>query len=252
MPVGHDHHPDRIAERLAEPPSRSLLGDAVLGAMDGSVTTFALVAGAWGAGLGAAVALTIGIAKLFADACSMAISNLENVQAEAEARTQIRLREREEIREFPEGEREEVRQILARFGLRGETLDRAVEAVTSDPERWVELMLREEHGMGAAPPRPWSAAGATFGAFVLVGGIPLLPFLATPLVPALQTGETVFVWSLGLTALAFLGIGYAKAHMLGIGPVQGALRTLGLGALASGVAWGTARLAAVLTGVAVG
>ncbi len=45
----------------------SYLGEFVYGAIDGSVTTFAVVAGAAGANLSPSVALILGVANLFAD-----------------------------------------------------------------------------------------------------------------------------------------------------------------------------------------
>ncbi|MBI2664163.1 VIT1/CCC1 transporter family protein [Candidatus Woesearchaeota archaeon] len=53
----------------------SHLGDFVYGAIDGAVTTFAVVAGAAGANLSAAIVLILGFANLFADGFSMAASN---------------------------------------------------------------------------------------------------------------------------------------------------------------------------------
>ncbi|MBS3091290.1 VIT1/CCC1 transporter family protein [Candidatus Pacearchaeota archaeon] len=54
---------------------RKYLPDFVYGGIDGSVTTFAVVAGAIGASLGSAIILILGFANLFADGFSMAISN---------------------------------------------------------------------------------------------------------------------------------------------------------------------------------
>ena len=51
------------------------LPDFVYGSIDGTVTTFAVVAGAIGASLSSAVILILGFANLFADGFSMAISN---------------------------------------------------------------------------------------------------------------------------------------------------------------------------------
>ncbi len=52
----------------------SSLGEFVYGAIDGTVTTFAVVAGAAGAGLGSAVIVVLGFANLFADGFSMGTS----------------------------------------------------------------------------------------------------------------------------------------------------------------------------------
>jgi VIT1/CCC1 family predicted Fe2+/Mn2+ transporter len=50
----------------------SILGNVVLGASDGIVTTFAIIAGSSGAKLPAFVIIVLGLSKLFADALSMA------------------------------------------------------------------------------------------------------------------------------------------------------------------------------------
>lgn len=46
------HHPEEIRRRLREPARSSSLPDAILGGIDGCVTTFAVVSGAFGGGLG--------------------------------------------------------------------------------------------------------------------------------------------------------------------------------------------------------
>lgn len=43
-----EHRPEVIRSRLAQPPGYCYVGDAVLGGIDGCVTTFAIVAGAVG------------------------------------------------------------------------------------------------------------------------------------------------------------------------------------------------------------
>ena len=47
----HSHDPEQVARRIAELRQPSYIGDAVLGAIDGGITTVAIVAGAVGAGL---------------------------------------------------------------------------------------------------------------------------------------------------------------------------------------------------------
>ncbi|HSK91915.1 MAG TPA: hypothetical protein VK875_11450 [Euzebyales bacterium] len=46
-----EHEPEAVARRLARAPSRSYLRDLVYGAIDGTVTTFAVGAGVAGAQL---------------------------------------------------------------------------------------------------------------------------------------------------------------------------------------------------------
>lgn len=61
---------------------RRYIRDLIFGAVDGTVTTFAVVAGAVGAGLGSGVILVLGITKLIADAFSMAVSNYLGTRAD--------------------------------------------------------------------------------------------------------------------------------------------------------------------------
>lgn len=63
---------------------RKYLGEFVYGGIDGTVTTFAVVAGSMGASLNAAVILILGFANLFADGFSMAVSNYLSVKSQFE------------------------------------------------------------------------------------------------------------------------------------------------------------------------
>ena len=60
---------------------KSYLGEFVYGAIDGAITTFAVVAGAAGANLSSTVVLILGFANLFADGFSMAASNYLSTKA---------------------------------------------------------------------------------------------------------------------------------------------------------------------------
>ena len=68
----HSHHPAEIAHRLAEGPKASYLRDWVYGGIDGTVTTFAVVAGVVGADHSTKTFLMMGAAHLIADGLSMA------------------------------------------------------------------------------------------------------------------------------------------------------------------------------------
>ena len=65
------HTREAIQARLAAGPTRSDLRDFIFGAIDGTVTTFAVVSSVSGAGLGAGVIIILGVANLVADGFSM-------------------------------------------------------------------------------------------------------------------------------------------------------------------------------------
>jgi VIT1/CCC1 family predicted Fe2+/Mn2+ transporter len=170
-----EHAPEAIRQRLAQPPAR-YLRDFVYGSIDGTVTTFAVVSGVAGARLSMTVVMILGFANLIADGFSMAVGNFLATRAETQFRQSLRRREEESIRRHPEGEREEIRQILMRKGFAGHDLERASGIITAETKRWVDMMLQEEHGLALESSSPWRAGLSTLAAFIGVGILPLAPF----------------------------------------------------------------------------
>lgn len=220
----HSHSPQAIRERLAMDHQPSYLRDAILGGIDGCVTTVAVVASVFGAGLPGVVAFVLGMASLVADAFSMAVSNYQAVKSDHDNRRQLREQEARHIAQAPEGEREEIRQIFHNKGFEGETLERIVSTITSDRQLWIDTMLQEEFGHSLNGPVPWRAGMATFLTFIVVGLVPLLPFL----VPVFA-GTQVFLAS-GLAALAALfAVGWMKGAVLSMNRLRAGTETLVMG-----------------------
>jgi VIT1/CCC1 family predicted Fe2+/Mn2+ transporter len=226
------HEAAAIEARLAMARQNSYLGDAVLGGIDGCVTTFAVVAGAAGAALPAGVAIILGLANLLADGFSMAASNYQRAKSEHELLERARAVEETHVREVPEGEREEVRQIFAAKGFQGEVLDEIVRGITQERKLWVDTMLTEELGLRLDPPSPLAAALTTFLGFCAAGIVPLLPYLLPGLPQA-----WVFPVSAVATALTFFGIGLFKGRVLGQASCRSGCETLLVGGAAAALAY---------------
>ena len=126
----HGHHPGEIAERLEKGPRASYLRDLVYGGIDGTVTTFAIMAGVVGADLSAGAVIVLGIANLLADGFSMAAANYSSTKTEIGEYEQVRRMEERHVDLAPEGEREEIRQIFQAKGFEGEALETAVNVIT--------------------------------------------------------------------------------------------------------------------------
>ena len=211
------------------------LRDGVLGAVDGTVTTFAVVAGTVGASLPGGVVVVLGVANLIADGFSMGISNFLGIKAEVEQDRQTAVREAASIRGDPAAGRERVRRIFAAKGFAGPDLDRVTEVITADERVWVDTLVREEHGIGDREVRPFRAGLATLVAFVVVGFLPLFAFVGDALWPG-RFGDP-FLLSSAMAGIAFFGVGVAKARVVGQQQLRGGIETLLVGGSAAAMAY---------------
>lgn len=203
-----DHTPEAIRTRIAAATQHSYIGDGVLGAIDGTVTTFAIVAGATGAQLGGGIALVLGLANVLADGFSMGVSNYLKSKSDRAVVERARRAEEAHIEEIPEGEREEIREIFRAKGFDGEMLDAVVKIITKDRKRWVDTMITEELGLPLETPEPVRAAWVTFSSFLVAGLIPLAPLM-------LVRSENWFEISAVVTAITFALIGMVKGRLVG-------------------------------------
>ena len=224
-----------IRRRLSAGYQHSYLKDFVYGAIDGAVTTFAVVSGVAGAALSGQIVIILGMANLLGDGFSMAVGNFLGTKAEAQQREQARRMEEDHINEVPEGEREEIRQIFAKKGFEGKELERVVDVITSDRKQWIDTMIREEFGLSLEGPSPWRAAMTTFAAFVLIGFLPLVSFVIHLVNP--QISLDPFAVSASLTAVAFFIIGALKARYIGQGWINSGMETLLVGGCAAALAY---------------
>jgi vacuolar iron transporter family protein len=211
--------------------------DVVLGMSDGLTVPFALAAGLSGAVANARVILIAGVAELAAGAIAMGLGGYLAARSEADTWASELRREHEEVDEVPSEEQEEVRKIFRGWGLEGDTLERATHAVCADHKRWVDFMMREELNLMEPDPRRARISALTIGGSYVAGGaIPLAPYLlAIPVTSALAL-------SVAVTLAALAVFGGVKGRLTGRPPVAEALRTVLVGALASGAAYTLARL----------
>ena len=224
----HEHTVEAIRQRISQV-EHSYLRDWIYGGIDGTITTFAVVSGVAGAGLSPMIVLILGFANLIADGFSMAASNFLGTRAEQEDFRNLEDIERRHIEMAPEGEREEIRQIYIQKGFKDEELEKAVELITSDKERWIKTMLTEEYGLPSQVRSPVKAAGSTFTAFVICGFVPLIPYLFTK--------NYDFLISSILTGIVFFLIGSLKSLWTNSSWYRSGFETFSIGALAAILAY---------------
>jgi len=214
-----------------------IVRDVVLGMSDGLTVPFALAAGLSGAVASARVILIAGAAELAAGAIAMGLGGYLAAKSEADTWTSELEREKDEVRDIPAEEKEEVRRVFRAWGFHGAALEEAADTICANHDRWIDFMMREELNLSEPDPRRARISAVTIGgSYVLGGAIPLAPYLLSVPVP---TGLLI---SVAVTLAALFLFGAVKGRLTGRPPLREALRTVLVGALASSAAYSLARL----------
>lgn len=232
------HKPDQHSESVHAPGGHQLR-DVMLGLNDGLVAAFAVTSGVAAAFVNPKVVVMAGLAEMLGGAVSMGLAAYASARAQYEFYESERQREHDEIRRWPEREREEIRGIYRGKGFNGALLDQIVTHITADPTRWRDVMMSEELGFGADVAEPPSRSALIVGGSYLVGAaVPLLPylFMAPPLgilASGIATVAVLFVVGAAKTLITTRPWWRSGFESMGIG-IAAALVTYGAGRLFAG------------------
>lgn len=219
------------------------IGDLVYGANDGIITTFAVIAGSAGAHFEPSVIIVLGLANLIADGFAMGTGNYLGLRSRQSYELRERTIEEEEIDQWPEEERQEIRDIYRQKGLTGSVLEEVVAIITKDRRQWVDEMLLGELSIFDSKEGPlWLHGAATFAAFVFVGSIPLLPYLMAP-----ATQSSFLLASVG-AGFALFAVGSLRTLVTSGSWGRSGLEMLAVGGTAALVAYGIGSVAKIWIG----
>ena len=210
------------------------LGEIVYGGIDGAVTTFAVVAGAVGAGMNSSVIIILGLANLLADGFAMSVGAFLSAKSEIDNYHRHKNNEYLSVDRKPEEERAEVEMIYKNKGFTGPLLKEVVDTITANKDRWVDVMMKDELEMQEPLKSPFKMGTMTFAAFVSVGFVPLTVYIYD-YISVLRAN--LFLISGVLTSIAFLFIGFVKTYITKTSRFKGMLETLVLGGLAAALAY---------------
>lgn len=235
--MAHAAHSDEHLNRMLKEDGRrsQYLADAVLGATDGVVTTFAIVSGGAGGGVSAGIILIMGCANLIADGFSMAVGNYLGGRSQQKFWQAEKEREIWEVENLPHSEREEIRQIYRQKGFDGKALEQIVDTLTRDKEIWVDEMMREELGIQQDRIEPLTSGVVTFAAFAVGGAFPLVSYVWAFLNSA--AGDAALAFSVGVTGVALFGVGAARRFMTRTSWWKSGLEILTAGGIAAAAAF---------------
>ncbi len=211
------------------------LSEIVYGGIDGTVTTFAVVAGSVGAGLSAKIVLILGFANLLADGFSMGVGAYLSSKSDKELYDKKRLDVMNNVQGERTGDENIIRKLYKRRGFKGKLLDEAVEVAMNDKDHFVDMVMVEEHGLMPEKKSPFAIGLATYLAFIFVGFTPLAAYVFDGIFG--WEYEHLFLIAAILSGFAFAGIGLLKSQVASTNKPRAIVETLILGALAAGVAF---------------
>lgn len=208
----------------------------IYGGLDGTITTFAAVAGVAGAALSPGIVLIMGLANLVADGLSMSIGDYLSSKSESEYEAAEREREAWEVENYPEGEKRELMEIYEARGMSARDASAVVEIIAKDKESWVDTMMVEELGIVPNDESPMGNALATFLSFAIFGFLPIAAYVLALFIPALKSAQ--FTLACLLTGATLFGLGAFKTTITGKSWLVSGLEMLFVGGIAAAAAYG--------------
>lgn len=223
-----DARPDGFYHREAG----KYIKDAVYGANDGIITTFAVVAGVAGADLSVITVLLLGISNLLADGFSMAASSWLSTKSERDMYQRERSVEEWELRNRRTSELAEMRALLKERGYAPEDAKHLTDLLIKNEDFWLDMMMREELKLsGARGLKPIWSASITFFAFVIAGIVPLSIYFFFP------PHQNLFLYASLLTVLALFIVGSLRARFTRKSAIFAGFEMLIVGGIAAVIAY---------------
>ncbi|KAJ3192085.1 hypothetical protein HK101_007081 [Irineochytrium annulatum] len=213
-----------------------IVRDVIIGLSDGLTVPFALAAGL-SALQSSRLVVTAGMAEIVAGAISMGLGGYLAGRSEIEHYDAERRRERHEVDTMPKKEEAEIVELFEPYGLAKKDVEPLIRRLKSNPELWVDFMMKFELSLERPDGRRSYISALTIGISYFLGGlVPLVPYMCTDV-----TMHAFFI-SIATTLLVLLLFGYVKAKLLGVSrPILSAFQMMLIGAAAAGVAYGVAK-----------
>jgi VIT1/CCC1 family predicted Fe2+/Mn2+ transporter len=202
--------------------------DLVFGFGDGINTSLGIVAGVGGAVIAADVVILAALIGMFTGAKAMAVQNYLAVKSQREILESEIKREEFEIENMPDRERQEIEQVYRDKGFEGKELEMVVDKITSNKDVWLKTMLTEELGLNLdIIGSPLKGALVMFGAFLLGGILPILPYFVVK--AGLISSVTAIVVAIVMSIMSSFVVGALKAKLAKKNWIKGGIEMAGLG-----------------------
>ncbi|HUO05056.1 MAG TPA: VIT1/CCC1 transporter family protein [Candidatus Binataceae bacterium] len=227
----YDHHTEQVHAA-----GGTWVRDVMLGLNDGLVASFAVTSGVAGAFATGNIAVMAGLAEMLGGAVSMGLAAFISARSQIEFYQSEIERERDEINRWPERERDEINQIYRAKGFSGALLEQIVAHITADPQRWRNVMMREELGFDESSFEPPLRSAFAVGLSYLLGAaVPVAPYLFV------DPARGVMASAIGTVVVLFV-VGAVKTIITSRPWWRSGLESMLTGVAAAAVTYGAGRM----------
>lgn len=208
------------------------LPQIILGGQDGLVNVLGVILGVAAATVSSKIIIVAGLAATFAESISMAAVAYTSKLAEADYYQSEFEREKWEIDNVPDGEKEEIKALYENYGFKGKVLDEIVNKITSDKKIWLKVMMEQELKLEPIDRKQALPSALIVGVSAFVGSfIPLTPFFFLPV-------KTAMIIALFVSSFVLFIVGYYKAKQtLGRQLLQQGIEMMIIGMASAGVGY---------------
>lgn len=230
-----DAHDGKFAKEEHQTGQGQYIKSVIYGGLDGTITTFAVVAGVAGASLSNGIVLIMGVANMIGDGISMAIGDYLSSKSEMEYHKNERKRESWEVENYPEGEKRELVELYMAKGMTRKDAEAAVKIISKNKKVWVDVMMVEELGILESDESPVKSAIATFLSFVFFAFIPLIAYVFSSMIPVFA--KNTFLAACIMAGATLFTLGAIKTKITGKNWIRSGIEMLAVGGIAAGAAF---------------
>jgi vacuolar iron transporter family protein len=164
-----------VAEKHAR---QGLLSNFILGCQDGLVNVLGILLGLTAATTDLRLIYVAAFAALGAESISMGAVAYTSTLSRRKTYLKEVGRETNEMRDIPDDEREEVREVFRKWGYQGDELEHATDVIVKNPKAWLEFMMSFELGLEeVSKDEPRTSFMIVLGSTVFGSFIPLVPYI---------------------------------------------------------------------------
>lgn len=197
-------YPKSLRSKTASPWFR----DMILGGQDGLVNVLGIILGITAAHGQQHIIIAASLAAAFAEAVSMGAVNYTSTLAQRDFYLFEENKEKKEVKDKPQEERDEIYQIFYNKGFRGKFLNAIVEKISTEKDIWIKLMMEDELNLQPVNTNDLLRSSFVVGASTVIGSlIPILSYFVF-------SGNLALYLSLAISSVTLFIVGAIEAKTL--------------------------------------